>query len=84
MHIKLYYLNFKKEDNKNLKKKFWKIKLILKYIINFIFHDVMKIFKCKCFIIFKHKLNSKSFSSNKLTEFNMREVIAIHVGQGGI
>ena len=44
----------------------------------------MKIFKCKCFIIFKHKLNSKSFSSNKLTEFNMREVIAIHVGQGGI
>ena len=44
----------------------------------------MKIFKCNCFIIFKHKLNSKSFSSNKLTEFNMREVIAIHVGQGGI
>ena len=84
MHIKLYYLNFKKEDNKNLKKKFWKIKLILKYIINLIFHDVMKIFKCNCFIIFKHKLNSKSFSSNKLTEFNMREVIAIHVGQGGI
>ena len=32
----------------------------------------------------KHKLNSKSFSSNKLTEFNMREVISIHVGQGGI
>ena len=44
----------------------------------------MKTFKCNCFVIFKHKLNSKSFSSNKLTEFNMREVIAIHVGQGGI
>jgi len=34
--------------------------------------------------LFKHKLNLKSFSSNRLTEFNMREVISIHVGQGGI
>ena len=36
--------------------------------------------------LLNNKLNSKTFSSNKVKEFKlkMREVISIHVGQGGI
>ena len=37
MHIKLYYLNFKKEDNKNLKKKILKNKTYFKIYYKFNF-----------------------------------------------